>query len=42
MYDLTPTKFISMVFTEIGQIPPTSVPVILREFQKYNYLGTSI
>lgn len=31
MYDLTPIEFISVVITEVGMIPPTSVPVILRE-----------
>ena len=31
MYDVTPTKFITMVVTEAGVIPPTSVPVIIRE-----------
>lgn len=31
MYDVTPTKYITMVVTEAGVIPPTSVPVIIRE-----------
>ena len=31
VYDVTPTKFITMVVTEAGVIPPTSVPVIIRE-----------
>mmetsp|Transcript_128753 Transcript_128753/g.191900 ORF Transcript_128753/g.191900 Transcript_128753/m.191900 type:complete len:425 (-) Transcript_128753:14-1288(-) len=30
-YDLTPIEFLSVVITEFGMIPPTSVPVILRE-----------
>lgn len=30
MYDLTPAEFISMVVTEYGIIPPSSVPVIIR------------
>jgi len=30
-YDVTPTKFLTMVVTEAGVIPPTSVPVIIRE-----------
>eukprot|EP01112_Ceratiomyxa_fruticulosa_P006248 TRINITY_DN1703_c0_g1_i1.p1 TRINITY_DN1703_c0_g1~~TRINITY_DN1703_c0_g1_i1.p1 ORF type:complete len:683 (-),score=159.69 TRINITY_DN1703_c0_g1_i1:30-2078(-) len=34
MYDLTPMEYISMVITEVGMIPPTSVPVILRENRK--------
>jgi len=33
-YDLTPAEFVSMVITEVGMIPPTSVPVILREYHK--------
>jgi len=32
MYDLTPVTFVTMVITEVGMIPPTSVPVILREY----------
>eukprot|EP01113_Clastostelium_recurvatum_P012267 TRINITY_DN1635_c0_g1_i1.p1 TRINITY_DN1635_c0_g1~~TRINITY_DN1635_c0_g1_i1.p1 ORF type:complete len:676 (-),score=142.98 TRINITY_DN1635_c0_g1_i1:27-2054(-) len=34
MYDLTPMEYIAMVITEVGMIPPTSVPVILREYRK--------
>jgi translation initiation factor eIF-2B subunit delta len=30
-YDLTPIKYVDLVITEIGIIPPTSVPVLLRE-----------
>jgi translation initiation factor eIF-2B subunit delta len=30
-YDLTPSNYISMVVTEFGMAPPTSVPAILRE-----------
>ncbi|KAL6721757.1 hypothetical protein ACLMJK_000862 [Lecanora helva] len=30
MYDLTPAEYISMVITEYGPIPPSSVPVIQR------------
>lgn len=33
-YDLTPMDFITGVITEFGLIPPTSVPVILNEFQE--------
>jgi len=33
-YDLTPAEFVSMVITEHGMIPPTSVPVVLREYHK--------
>jgi translation initiation factor eIF-2B subunit delta len=34
VYDLTPVDFVSMVITEVGMIPPTSVPVVLREHNK--------
>ena len=30
-YDLTPIEFLTVVITEVGLVPPTSVPVILRE-----------
>lgn len=33
MYDVTPIESISMVITEFGMLPPTSVPVIIREFR---------
>ncbi|KAL8231786.1 hypothetical protein R6Q57_001564 [Mikania cordata] len=33
-YDLTPSDYISMIITDYGMIPPTSVPVIVREFRK--------
>jgi len=32
VYDLTPMKFVMMVITEIGMIPPTAVPVVIREY----------
>jgi len=32
VYDLTPSEFITMVITEVGMVPPSSVPVILREY----------
>lgn len=35
-YDLVPSRLISLLITEIGLMPPTSVPVILREF-KYDF-----
>lgn len=34
VYDLTPAEFVSMVITEVGMIPATSVPVVLREYHK--------
>ncbi len=30
MYDVTPPELISLVITEIGMVPCTSVPVVLR------------
>lgn len=33
-YDLTPIKFVGMVVTEAGLIPPTAVPALLREIRK--------
>lgn len=32
-YDLTPAGLISMVVTETGLIPPSSIPVLLRELK---------
>ena len=34
MYDLTPAKYVSLVVTEVGMTPPTSVPVLIREQEK--------
>ncbi|KAL6623402.1 hypothetical protein ACP70R_033281 [Stipagrostis hirtigluma subsp. patula] len=33
-YDVTPSDYISMLITEYGMLPPTSVPVILREYRR--------
>ncbi|KAM9910092.1 hypothetical protein OXX69_004815 [Metschnikowia pulcherrima] len=33
MYDLTPPHYINKVVTELGALPPSSVPVILREYK---------
>jgi translation initiation factor 2B subunit (eIF-2B alpha/beta/delta family) len=33
LYDAMPIEFITLIVTEFGLIPPTSVPVILREKQ---------
>jgi translation initiation factor eIF-2B subunit delta len=30
VFDFTPPEFVSMVITELGMIPCTSVPVVLR------------
>ncbi|CAN0342886.1 unnamed protein product, partial [Ectocarpus sp. 13 AM-2016] len=29
-YDLTPIKYVTLVITEFGFLPPTSVPVLIR------------
>jgi len=34
LYDITPANYINMVVCELGCIPPTSVPVVIREFSK--------
>lgn len=34
IYDAMPQDFVTLVVTEFGAIPPTSVPVILREYQQ--------
>lgn len=34
-YDATPSDYISMIITEYGMIPPTSVPVIVQEYGEH-------
>ncbi|KAI4331522.1 hypothetical protein MLD38_029707 [Melastoma candidum] len=34
MYDVTPSDYVSMILTDYGMVPPTSVPVIVREYRK--------
>lgn len=33
MYDLTPPHYINKIITELGALPPSSVPVIVREYK---------
>lgn len=33
-YDAMPAEYITMIITEFGMIPATSVPVIIREYRK--------
>lgn len=33
-YDAMPSEYVTMVVTEFGMIPPSSVPVILREYSE--------
>ncbi|WOL19605.1 hypothetical protein Cni_G28407 [Canna indica] len=35
-YDATPSDYVSMIITDYGKLPPTSVPVIVREFSRAN------
>ncbi|KAI3686605.1 hypothetical protein L1987_80285 [Smallanthus sonchifolius] len=37
-YDVTPADYVSTIVTEYGMIPPTSVPVIVREFGREHVL----
>ncbi|XP_016555998.2 translation initiation factor eIF-2B subunit delta isoform X2 [Capsicum annuum] len=39
IYDATPSDYVSMIITDYGMIPPTSVPVIVREYRR-EYLWT--
>ncbi|GFQ04627.1 translation initiation factor eif-2b subunit delta [Phtheirospermum japonicum] len=34
IYDATPSEYVSMIITDYGMIPPTSVPVIVREYRR--------
>ncbi|CAH0493295.1 unnamed protein product [Peronospora farinosa] len=34
VYDVTPIDDVSMVVTELGMIPPTSIPAVLREYSR--------
>ncbi|GAB2227334.1 hypothetical protein Drorol1_Dr00009152 [Drosera rotundifolia] len=34
IYDATPSDYISMIITDFGMVPPTSVPVIVREHRR--------
>lgn len=33
-YDATPADYVSMIITDFGMVPPTSVPVIVREYRR--------
>lgn len=34
IYDATPSDYVSMIITDYGMVPPTSVPVIVREYRR--------
>jgi len=33
-YDVTPCELVTMVISEVGMTPPTSIPVIIREYRQ--------
>ncbi|XP_027917523.1 translation initiation factor eIF-2B subunit delta-like isoform X2 [Vigna unguiculata] len=35
MYDATPSDYVSVIVTDYGMLPPTSVPVIVREYREH-------
>jgi len=41
-YDVTPMDYVNVVITEVGLIPPTSVPVVLREAAQLKLEGSEI
>jgi len=34
LYDVTPAQYITMIITEVGMIPPSSVPVVMEKVRK--------
>ncbi|XP_020227539.1 translation initiation factor eIF-2B subunit delta [Cajanus cajan] len=38
MYDATPSDYVSVIVTDYGIVPPTSVPVIVREYLREHLL----
>ncbi|KAK7330209.1 hypothetical protein VNO77_24396 [Canavalia gladiata] len=38
MYDATPSDYVSVIVTDYGMLPPTSVPVIVREYRREHLL----
>ncbi|KAI4321300.1 hypothetical protein MLD38_034701 [Melastoma candidum] len=39
IYDATPCDYVSMIITDYGMVPPTSVPVIVREYRGEHMWG---
>lgn len=37
LYDLVPDKYISVVLTEIGKLPPYSVPIVIKQMKITSY-----
>ncbi|XP_059670556.1 probable translation initiation factor eIF-2B subunit delta isoform X1 [Cornus florida] len=42
IYDATPSDYVSMIITDYGMVPPTSVPVIVREYRKEHFDSNGI
>lgn len=42
VYDTTPSEFVTVVMTEVGALPPTSVPVVLREYRTEMSLAAAV
>ncbi|KAK0584594.1 hypothetical protein LWI29_015763 [Acer saccharum] len=38
IYDATPSDYVSMIITDYGMVPPTSVPVIVREYRREHWM----
>ncbi|TKY54949.1 Translation initiation factor eIF-2B subunit delta [Spatholobus suberectus] len=38
MYDATPSDYVSFIVTDYGMLPPTSVPVLVREYRREHLL----
>lgn len=38
IYDATPSDYVSMIITDYGMVPPTSVPVIVREYREHLWI----
>ena len=33
VFDAMPCDYVTLIVTEVGAIPPTSIPVVLREYR---------
>lgn len=42
LYDVTPSEYVTVVITEIGLIPVTSIPVVLREYSSSTAMGGAV
>ena len=42
VYDVTPIDYVSMVVTELGMVPPTSIPAVLREYSRDGLVDGSL